>query len=96
MICQFKGREMEFKQIAFDLFTKFSGDLKDECLVEVKPTIEGRTMLMVLIPPKTNPGDNKPGQGQQAKPAAPKPPRPAPPPTAEGASPAAPAPAAAD
>ena len=80
---------MEFKQIAFDLFTKFCGDLKDECVVETKPTIEGRTMLMILIPPKLNPGDNKPGQGQQAaKPAAPKPPRPA---AAEGAAPAAPA-----
>ena len=98
VLCQFKGREMEFKQIALDLFNKFYGELKDEATLEVKPTIEGRSMIMVINPiSRTTPGSGG-GGGAAPKPAAPKPPQaaaPAPPPAAAPAAPAAPAPAVA-
>lgn len=95
VLCQFKGREMEFKQIALDLFNKFAGDLKDDGSLEVKPTIEGRSMIMIIIPTKVVAGA---GGGGDAKP---KTPKPAPAaaaasPAPSAAAPAAPVPAAAE
>ena len=53
-MCQFRGREMEFKQLAFDMFAKFATDLKDDGAIETRPSIEGRAMLMVLAPLKSD------------------------------------------
>lgn len=83
VLCQFKGREMEFKALAFALFERFIADIKEEGSVESKPNIEGRSMIMILGPIK---------EDKVVKPKAPKP-KPA---EAElAAEAAAPAPAAA-
>eukprot|EP00850_Spirogloea_muscicola_P002617 SM000010S04255 [mRNA] locus=s10:511637:513942:- [translate_table: standard] len=46
---QFRGREMEFRDLGVKLFERFQGDFG---VVETKVTMEGRTMLMVLAPNK--------------------------------------------
>ena len=96
VLCQFRGREMEFKQIAYTLFEKFAADVKEEGVVEGRPNIEGRSMIMMLGPMKAEtPGGGKPGGGG-LKPRTPQPPKvgaPAPAP-AEAAAPAAEAAAA--
>ena len=45
MLCQFRGREMEFKQIAFDLFNRFLAEVKEEGMVESGPSLEGRSLV---------------------------------------------------
>jgi len=50
VLCQFKGREMEFKEIAMELYIKFANDLEEHAMLESKPNIEGRQMVMVLAP----------------------------------------------
>jgi translation initiation factor IF-3 len=54
LLCQFRGREMEFKQLAFDMFAKFATDLKDDGAIETRPSIEGRAMMMILAPLKSD------------------------------------------
>ncbi|GBG70671.1 hypothetical protein CBR_g7972 [Chara braunii] len=49
---QFKGREMEFRDLGIKLFERFISDCADDAVVETKVTMEGRTMLMVLAPNK--------------------------------------------
>jgi translation initiation factor IF-3 len=78
VLCQFRGREMEFKSIAFALFERFIADVKEEGVVEGRPNIEGRSMIMMLGPIKEDkPGGGKGGGGgggaAKPKPAAPKP-----------------------
>jgi hypothetical protein len=50
VLCQFRGREMEFKQIAVTMFEKFAADLKEDGVVESKPNVDGRSLIMVLSP----------------------------------------------
>jgi translation initiation factor IF-3 len=50
LIVQFKGREMEFKDIGREMFTRFLEDLggEAEVAVEQAPMMQGRQMTMVL------------------------------------------------
>ena len=80
VLCQFRGREMEFKAIALTLFERFIADVKEEGSVEGRPNIEGRSLMMTLVPVKAD----------AAKPA----PKPKPPPAAAAAAPVAAPPAA--
>jgi hypothetical protein len=50
VLCQFRGREMEFKQIAFTMFEKFAADLKEDGVIESKANIDGRSLIMILGP----------------------------------------------
>lgn len=50
---QFRGREMEFKNIGQEICEKFIADLGDSAVVEGKIRMEGRNMLMFLAPSKT-------------------------------------------
>ncbi|KAG0614367.1 hypothetical protein M758_6G171500 [Ceratodon purpureus] len=52
VVCQFKGREMDFKDLAFKLFQRFIDDIGELGLVESKMAIEGRQMIMLLGPNK--------------------------------------------
>jgi Translation initiation factor IF-3, C-terminal domain len=45
VLCQFRGREMEFKQIAIDLFNRFLAEVKEEGMVESGPSLEGRSLV---------------------------------------------------
>lgn len=46
---QFRGREIDFKQLGVDLFQRFSTDLTELCSVEAKQT-NGKLMIMTLAP----------------------------------------------
>ena len=49
---RFRGREITHKEIAFEMLKRFAIDLQEIAGVEQRPTMEGRTMLMVLAPNK--------------------------------------------
>jgi len=50
---QFRGREMEFKNLGQEICEKFVADLGESAVVEGKIRMEGRNMLMFLAPNKT-------------------------------------------
>eukprot|EP00887_Chlorella_sp_A99_P000501 scaffold17.g501.t1 len=49
---QFKGREMEFKQLGAEMFQRFIEDLGEDAAVAQAPQMQGRQMNMVLEPKK--------------------------------------------
>lgn len=49
---QFRGREMEFKDMVVKLFDRFKNDVGELGLVEGKPQLEGRQMQMLISPNK--------------------------------------------
>jgi translation initiation factor IF-3 len=52
---QFKGREMEFKELGAQMFGRFVEDMGEEAQVEQAPMMQGRQMNMVLAPRKEAP-----------------------------------------
>nr|BET44754.1 MAG: translation initiation factor IF-3 [Candidatus Aschnera chinzeii] len=52
---RFRGREMIHQQIAINMLNRIKSDLNDISVVEYFPTkIEGRQMIMMLAPKKSN------------------------------------------
>ena len=49
---KFRGREMDYPEIALEDLREIVQDLVDVAVVEVPPQMEGRTMLVVLAPNK--------------------------------------------
>ena len=49
---KFRGREMDYPEIALEDLREIVQDLVDVAVVEVPPQMEGRTMLVVLVPAK--------------------------------------------
>jgi len=49
---KFRGREMDYPEIALEDLKEIVQDLVDVAIVEAQPQIEGRTMLVVLAPNK--------------------------------------------
>lgn len=49
---RFKGREITYPEIAREQLVKIAEELSDISVVEVHPSMEGRTMLMMLAPEK--------------------------------------------
>ena len=49
---RFRGREITYPEIAQERLEKIATELTDVAVVEQKPMMEGRTMLMVLSPGK--------------------------------------------
>jgi translation initiation factor IF-3 len=49
---RFRGREITYPEIARDELESIAQELSDVGVVEQKPDMEGRTMLMVLAPAK--------------------------------------------
>lgn len=47
---RFKGREMAHKEIGTELFDRFIEDLKDIAKLELKPKLEGKQIVMIVIP----------------------------------------------
>jgi len=47
---KFRGREMDYPEIALEDLREIVQDLVDVAVVEVPPQMEGRTMLVVLVP----------------------------------------------
>ncbi|HQA69839.1 MAG TPA: translation initiation factor IF-3 C-terminal domain-containing protein, partial [Aggregatilineales bacterium] len=49
---RFRGREITYPEIAREQMDRIISELDDIALVEQRPAMEGRTMLMVLAPAK--------------------------------------------
>jgi translation initiation factor IF-3 len=49
---RFRGREITYPEIAQETLDEIAEDLADVAVVEQRPGMEGRTMLMVLAPLK--------------------------------------------
>jgi translation initiation factor IF-3 len=49
---RFKGREMAHTELGKDVLIKFAEALSNVAVVEQKPTLEGRNMIMILMPKK--------------------------------------------
>jgi translation initiation factor IF-3 len=49
---RFRGREITYPEIARQQLDEIAGELSDIAVVEQKPNMEGRTMLMILAPTK--------------------------------------------
>ena len=47
---RFKGRQMAHQEIGMDILKRVIDDMGEEVKVELPPTLEGRQMLMVLVP----------------------------------------------
>ena len=62
---RFRGREMDYPEIALEDLKEIAESLADISTIEVRPMMEGRTMLVVLAP-------SKPGSKKKEKTEAPK------------------------
>lgn len=60
---RFRGREMDYPEIALEDLKEIAQDLADISVVEQPPQMEGRTMLVVLAPVK--PGSKKKEKSEQ-------------------------------
>ena len=49
---RFRGREMAHQELGTKLLKRVETDLGDEVVVEQRPAMEGRVMVMMLSPPK--------------------------------------------
>lgn len=49
---RFRGREMAHRELGAELLTRVEADLEDIGVVEQRPKMEGRQMIMVLAPKK--------------------------------------------
>jgi len=49
---KFRGREMDYPEIALEDLREIAADLADIAVIEVPPQMEGRTMLVVMAPSK--------------------------------------------
>jgi translation initiation factor IF-3 len=52
VIFRFRGREIDYPEIALNDLKEVAEDLSDMAIIEQAPMMEGRTMLMVLAPGK--------------------------------------------
>tara|TARA_Y100000590_G_scaffold355797_1_gene409720 strand:+ start:1719 stop:2255 length:537 start_codon:yes stop_codon:yes gene_type:complete len=50
---RFRGREIEHKNLGFDLLNKLTKEVSNFAEVEVRPKHEGRQIMMVLVPLST-------------------------------------------
>lgn len=49
---RFRGREMAHQELGTKLLRRVEDDLGDEVVIEQRPQMEGRVMVMMLSPPK--------------------------------------------
>jgi translation initiation factor IF-3 len=60
---KFRGREMDYPEIALEDLKEIAQALSDVSVIEAPPQMEGRTMLVVLAPSKG--GAKKKEKGEQ-------------------------------
>lgn len=51
---RFRGREMAHQELGLDILQRVEKDVADETVVEQRPRMEGRQMVMMLSPRKTS------------------------------------------
>ncbi|GAB4399206.1 MAG: translation initiation factor IF-3 [Anaerolineales bacterium] len=56
---KFRGREMDYPEIALEDLKEIAADLADVAVIEVPPQMEGRTMLVVMAPAKAGAAKKK-------------------------------------
>jgi translation initiation factor IF-3 len=49
---RFRGREMAHRELGLEMLERIRDDLEEISMVEAKPLLEGRQMVMVLAPTK--------------------------------------------
>ena len=59
---KFRGREMDYPEIALEDLREIAESLSDVSTVEQAPQMEGRTMLVVLAPSKGSPKKKEKGE----------------------------------
>lgn len=64
---KFRGREMDYPEIALEDLKEIAADLADVAAVEVPPQMEGRTMLVVLSPSKGAPKKKEKAEQAEVK-----------------------------
>ena len=64
---KFRGREMDYPEIALEDLKEIAQDLSDVASIEVPPQMEGRTMLVVLAPAKGAPKKKEKPEKAEAK-----------------------------
>ncbi len=64
---KFRGREMDYPEIALEDLKEIVQDLSDVAVVEVSPQMEGRTMLVVLVPAKAAPKKKEKSEQAEVK-----------------------------
>jgi translation initiation factor IF-3 len=62
---KFRGREMDYPEIALEDLKEIAQTLSDVAVIEQAPMMEGRTMLVVLVPGKSS-GKKKEKTADQA------------------------------
>jgi translation initiation factor IF-3 len=51
---RFRGREMAHQELGLELLQRVEKDMAEETVVEQRPRMEGRQMVMMLSPKKTS------------------------------------------
>lgn len=51
---RFRGREMAHQELGLDILQRVEKDMAEETVVEQRPRMEGRQMVMMLSPKKTS------------------------------------------
>jgi len=64
---KFRGREMDYPEIALEDLREIAESLADVSTVEQAPQMEGRTMLVVLAPSKGGPKKKEKGEQPKAQ-----------------------------
>ena len=67
---KFRGREMDYPEIALEDLKEIAEALSDVSIVEQSPQMEGRTMLVVLAPSKGGAKKKEKGEQPRAEPKA--------------------------
>ena len=52
MTLRFRGREMAHQNIGLELLKRVEEDLRDLAIVEQNATLEGRQLVMMMVPSK--------------------------------------------
>jgi translation initiation factor IF-3 len=65
---KFRGREMDYPEIALEDLREIATALADVASIEVPPQMEGRTMLVVMAPNKGGPKKKEKGEQASAEP----------------------------
>jgi len=64
---KFRGREMDYPEIALEDLREIAQELADVSVIEAAPQMEGRTMLVVLAPAKVAPKKKEKGEQPEAE-----------------------------
>ena len=52
VVVRFRGREMAHTELGMAMTQRIEADLKDDAVVEQRPKMEGRQMIMMIAPKK--------------------------------------------